>query len=137
LRGESEQLAAELAIEGGVRFLGNRNDVPALLAESECALLASDYEGSPLAVLEAMAASVPVVATAAAGTVDLVEAQRTGALVEKGDAEGLAAGLVDVLSDPVRAAELGAEGRRKVQANFSHSQMVGRLVALYEQLFDR
>ena len=137
LRGESEQLVAELGIAHAVRFLGNRDDVPALLAQSECALLASDYEGSPLAVLEAMAASVPVVATAAAGTVDLVEAGRTGALVDKGDADGLGAALVDVLADPARAAELGAEGRRKVEANFSHSGMVRRLVALYEELFDR
>lgn len=137
LRRESEELAAELAVASAVRFLGNRDDVPALLAQSECALLASDYEGSPLAVLEAMAASVPVVATAAAGTVDLVEAGRTGALVDKGDSDGLAAALVDVLEDPARAVELGAEGRRKVEAHFSHAQMVRRLVALYEQLFDR
>ena len=136
-RGGSEQLAASLGIEGAVHFLGNRDDIPALLAQSECALLASDYEGSPLAVLEAMAASVPVAATAAGGTVDLVEAGRTGALADKGDARGLAAALVHVLEDPMRAARLGAEGRRKVEADYSHSRMVHRLVSLYEGLLDR
>ena len=78
LRGEAERLAAELGLEGAVRFLGSRDDVPELLAAAECALLASDYEGCPLAVVEAMAAALPVVATEAGGTGELVRPGAAG-----------------------------------------------------------
>ena len=71
-----------------VRFLGTREDVPELLAEAECALLASDYEGSPLAVVEAMAASVAVVATRSAGPASSSRPGVTGAIAPKGDAAG-------------------------------------------------
>src|SRR5207342_1431724 len=119
LRADAEQLAAQLGVVGAVRFLGYREDVPTLLAEAECALLASDYEGCPLAVVEAMAAGVAVVATEAGGVAELVEAGRTGALGTHGDAEALAAALANVLADPERAAELGAEGRRVAEARLS------------------
>ena len=134
LRGEAEALAAELGVADAVRFLGNRDDVPELLAQAECALLASDYEGCPLAVVEAMAASVAVVATAAGGTGELVRPGATGALAAKGDADGLAAGLVAVLGDPAAAARLGAEGRRDAEQNLSLNRMVERLVSLYEDV---
>ena len=134
LRAEAEALAADLGVAEAVRFLGNRDDVPELLVQAECALLASDYEGCPLAVVEAMAASVPVVATASGGTGELVRPGATGALAAKGDAEGLADALVQVLADPARAAELGGEGRRDAERSLSLEQMVGRLVSLYDEL---
>jgi len=117
-----------------VHFLGSRDDVPELLARSECALLASDYEGSPLAVAEAMAASVPVAATAVGGTAELVRPGKTGALAAKGDSDGLAEAIVAVLADPAVAARLGAEGRRDAERNLSLSGMVDRLAALYERV---
>jgi glycosyltransferase involved in cell wall biosynthesis len=133
LRTEAEALAAELGLGGAVQFLGTREDVPELLAEAECALLASDYEGSPLAVVEAMAASVAVVATEVGGVGELVRPGATGAIAPKGDAEALARALLDALGDPERAAALGAEGRRLVQEELSLDRMVGSLVGLYEE----
>src|SRR5206468_141196 len=85
------------------RFLGHRDDVPGLLATAECALLASDYEGCPLAVVEAMAAGVAVAATDAGGTGELVRAGETGMLSAKNDAEGLADALEQVLAQAARA----------------------------------
>jgi glycosyltransferase involved in cell wall biosynthesis len=134
LRTEAGSLAAELGLGGAVQFLGTREDVPKLLAEAECALLASDYEGSPLAVVEAMAASVAVVATEVGGVGELVRPGVTGAIAPKGDAEALARALLDALGDPERAAALGAEGRRLAQEELSLDCMVGRLVGLYEEL---
>ena len=134
LREEAEGLATDLGVAGAVRFLGNRDDVPELLAQAECALLASDYEGCPLAVVEAMAASVPVAATAVGGTAELVRAGETGALAARGDAGGLAEALARVLAEPATAAELGAEGRREAERNLSLDRMVERLVALYEDV---
>ena len=134
LRPDAERLAAELGVGEAVRFLGYREDVPELLAEAECALLASDYEGCPLAIVEAMAAGVPVAATEAGGVGGLVEPGRTGALGAHGNAEALAAALENVLADPERAAELGAEGRRVAEARLSLERMVERTVALYDEL---
>jgi glycosyltransferase involved in cell wall biosynthesis len=131
LRAETERLAVELGVQDAVHVLGNRDDVPELLARAECVLLTSDYEGSPLAVAEAMAAGVAVVATDAVGTSELVLPGRTGSVVARGDVQGLAAALADVLEDPRRAAELGAEGRRAAEARFSLDVMVERLVELY------
>ena len=133
LRTEAEALAAELGLGGAVQFLSTREDVPQLLAEAECALLASDYEGSPLAVVEAMAASVAVVATEVGGVGELVRPGATGAIAPKGDAEALARALLDALGDPERAAALGAEGRRLAQEELSLDRMVGSLVGLYEE----
>ena len=134
LRAEAEALAAELGLAGSVRFLGTREDVPQLLAEAECALLASDYEGCPLAVVEAMAASVAVVATEVGGVGELVRPSVTGAVAPKGDAEALAAALSEVLADPQRPAALGAAGRRFAEEQLSLERMVGRLVGLYDEL---
>jgi glycosyltransferase involved in cell wall biosynthesis len=134
LRPEAELLMGQLGLDGAVRFLGSRDDVPQLLAEAECALLASDYEGCPLAVVEAMAAGVPVVATDAGGTGELVRPGQTGALGPKGDATGLATALQEVLADPARAAELGAEGRKDAQARLSLEGMVGSLVDIYDEI---
>ena len=133
LRAGAEALTAQLGLDGAVRFLGTREDVPELLATAECALLASDYEGCPLAVVEAMAAGLPVVATDAGGTGELVEPGRTGELGPRGDAQGLAVALGHVLGDPARAAELGAEGRKVAEARLSLERMVGSLVQLYEE----
>ena len=134
LRPQAERLAGELGVAGAVRFLGHREDVPELLASAECVLLTSDYEGSPLAVVEAMAAGVAVASTDAGGAGELVQPGRTGALAPKGDAGALAAALEDVLASPQRAAELGAEGRRIAQSELSLHTMVERLIALYEDL---
>jgi len=134
LRLQAEALTTELGLDGAVRFLGNREDVPELLATAECALLASDYEGCPLAVVEAMAAGVPVAATDAGGTGELVQAGRTGELGPRGDARGLASALERLLTNPDRAAELGAEGRRTATERLSLEVMVERLVELYDEV---
>jgi glycosyltransferase involved in cell wall biosynthesis len=133
LRAESEQLAAELGLREAVSFLGYRDDVPQLLAEAECALLASDYEGCPLVVIEALAAGVPVVATDAGGVREL--AGEAG-VVTAPEATALAAALEDVLSDPERAAAQGAAGRREAESRLSLDHMIVKLVALYDSFLD-
>jgi glycosyltransferase involved in cell wall biosynthesis len=134
LRAGAERLAGELGVAEAVRLLGHRDDVPELLATAECALLASDYEGCPFAVVEAMAAGVAVAATDAGGTGELVRPGETGALSAKDDAEGLAHALEQVLAQP---AELGAAGRKIAEAELSLDTMVERLVALYENVSGR
>ncbi|GAB6897995.1 glycosyltransferase family 4 protein [Kineosporia succinea] len=95
-----------------VTFLGRREDVPALLARADVFALSSDWEARPLAVQEAMAAGVPVVATGVGGVPDLLA--DAGELVEAGDAAALAAGVVRLLKDPARAADLVERARGRI-----------------------
>jgi glycosyltransferase involved in cell wall biosynthesis len=133
-RPASEQLAAELGVQGATRFLGVRDDVPDLLAQAACVVLASDYEGCPLSVLEAMAAGVPVVATSVGGVPEVVRDGVTGIVAEPGRPEGLARGLAELLGDEARAVELGRAGRELARERFSHEQMAAATAEVYERV---
>ncbi len=121
-------------VEDAVRLLGRRDDVPELLSRAACFLLSSDYEGCPLSVLEAMAAGVPVVATAVGGIPELVVHGETGLLVEPDRPEAVAAALDELLSDPVRAETLGRAGRKRANEHFSRQSMIAATVACYEEI---
>ena len=99
--------------------------------------LPSLYEGLPLAVLEAMAASRPVVASAVAGTVEAVIDGETGLLVPPKEPAAFAAAIQSVLDDPALAARLGAAGGARVRAEFSSETMVRRVSLVYERLLAR
>ena len=122
-----------LGLEGRVRFLGRRRDVPALLAASDVLVLPSRFEGLPLAALEAMAAGLPVVGTRVCGTSEVVVDGETGRLVEPGDAVGLAEAVVSALGDPERAARWGQAGRRRAARLFGASRMAARTAAVYDE----
>jgi L-malate glycosyltransferase len=129
-----EALAAELGIAGRVRFLGRREDVPQLLAAADVFALPSLYEGSSLAVLEAMAAGAPVVSSAIGGTDELIEDGRSGLLVPPGDAEALAAALRRVLGDAELRESLAAGARERVEAGLTREQMAARVTGVYREL---
>jgi glycosyltransferase involved in cell wall biosynthesis len=131
-RAAVERLAAELGVSQRVRFLGYRDDVPALLARAACLVLTSDYEGASLTVLEAMAAGVPVVATRVGGVEEALDG--AGVVVEPGEAAAVAAGVERVLGDPETAAQLGEAGRRRARERFTRERMVAETVALYGEL---
>jgi glycosyltransferase involved in cell wall biosynthesis len=118
-----------------VDLLGHRSDVPDVLAAFDVAVSTSDWEGSPLAVMEYMAAGKPVVATRVGGVPDLVTHGAEGLLVERADVEGLARSIAELLRDPMRRAAMGALGRRRQQLEFDIDVMVRRLEMLYEELF--
>ena len=126
-----ERLVDELGLSANVKLLGNRDDVPDLLATAETALLASDYEGCPLSVLEAMAAGVPVVATRVGGVPEIVADGETGLLVEPGQPDALAAAIGSVLEDPSLRYSLGREGQRVARERFTRERMSADLAELY------
>ena len=128
-RADLEARAADLGET--LRFIGSRDDVPALLRAADVVVQASLYEGFPNAVLEAMAAGRPVVATAVGGTVEAVESDRTGLLVPPRDSAALAAAILRLLTQPELARSYGAAGRERVEAEFSIARMVGRYADLY------
>ena len=135
-RAALEARAAERGVSTRIRFLGHRRDVPSLLAIADLFVLPSLYEGFPLSVLEAMAAGVPVVATAIGGTDELVSSA-TGTLVAPADPRSLADGIRAVLADRGAAARRAATARESVLAKHSTSTMVASMSALYERLLTR
>lgn len=128
-------LSAELGLESTIEFLGLRTDIPDLLASFDVAVLSSDYEGSPLSVLEYMEAGKPVVATRVGGVPDLVEDRVTGLLVEPQDPEAFAAAVIELLRDPDRAEAMGRAGQALRMRDFTIDATLRRVESLYEELY--
>lgn len=120
-----------VCIRDKVHFLGQRDDLPELLPHFDLLWSTSAYEGQPNAVLEAMAAGVPVVATNIPGTRDLVVHGQTGYLVRPGDRAGLAKCAHRLLENGELARQFGQAGRQRVLSEFSVEKMVARYVELY------
>jgi glycosyltransferase involved in cell wall biosynthesis len=133
-RANIERLIAELELERNVRITGLRRDVPDVLAALDIAVCCSDFEGSPLSVLEYMAAGLPVVATEVGGLADLIESGINGLLVPPGDPAALATALAQLLSDRATARAMGARGVERRMEEFDISVIVRRLEALYGEL---
>ena len=129
-----EQRARELGVADRIRFLGEREDVPQLLAISDLFALPSLYEGSPLALLEAMAARRPVIASAIGGASELIEDGVDGLLVPAGDAPALAARLRRLCADPGLRSSLAERGRRRVEREFTAAATTARVTRVYEDL---
>lgn len=135
LRPGLEKLSAE--IDAGVLFTGTRNDVPRLLGAMDIFVLPSLKEAMPVALLEAMAAGLPVVATNVGGIPEIVRSGETGILIPPGDEESLRSALAEIIADPAGRRALGEAGRAHVQAHFSVDAMVHRVERLYEELARR
>lgn len=129
-----EELAQELGLEDTVLFMGVRTDVPDVLAALDVAVSTSDFEGSPLSVMEYMEAARPIVATRVGGVPDLIDDGVHGRLVEPQDPDAFAAAVADLLRDPAKAAELGQRARERRRAEFDIDVMVRRLEELYVRL---
>jgi glycosyltransferase involved in cell wall biosynthesis len=119
------------------QFLGERDDVPAILATSDVFVLPSRSEASPNGVLEAMAAGLPTVACRVGGLPELVQHGQTGLLVEPDSAEALAASILEVLDRPHAAATFGRAARARVEERFSFDRMVTSFEQLYLSALER
>jgi len=128
-------LIRERRVEGDVILLGLREDVPALLRAFDAAVMSSRSEGAPLAIIEYMAAGLPIIATRVGGIPELIEPEVHGILVEPDDAEALAGGIRRVLGHPDQAAQLAAAARARQLAEFDLDVVVGRLEELYLSLY--
>ncbi len=129
-----QELAGEIAksdLEQNVWLMGVRRDVPRLLAACDLFVLCSQREGLPIAVLEAMAAARPVLATAVGDLPRVVLEGQTGKLVASGDGAALAGAMEQMLTQPEHSAKMGLAGRGLVEKEFSLSAMVRRHEAMY------
>jgi glycosyltransferase involved in cell wall biosynthesis len=136
LRAELEKQAVDLGVRDRIHFAGRQEDIPAWLAAMDVFVLPSLFEGLPLSILEAMAAGLPVVATAVDGTPEAVEDGVTGRLVPPEDAGALAAAVIDVLKTPALAGRLGAAGHARAEL-YSESALIDRLAAVYAEVLAR
>lgn len=128
-------LAAELGLGECVHFLGNRTDVPDLLALMDVFLLTSHIEANPISILEAQATGKPVVATRVGSVPSTVRDGEVGYLVDPGDAHAMAARVVDLFRDPRLARRLGGKARRQVVEQYSMRSMIDRFQDLLQGLF--
>ncbi|HEY6193917.1 MAG TPA: RtcB family protein [Candidatus Eisenbacteria bacterium] len=133
-RERCEAEARALGLAGVVRFLGYREDVPALLARTQIAVLPSVKEGIPRALIEAMAMGLPVVATRVKGNDEVVRHGEDGFLVPLGDVHALAATLAVLVDDAALRERLGRNGRQRALDEFDESEIVRRLGELYAGL---
>ena len=134
LRPAVEKAIVKMGLERKVLFLGIRDDVPKLLAASDLFVLSSDYEGVPLAVLEAMAAGKPVVATAVGGVPELIEDGKTGILVPPRNPETLAKGILRLVKDADLRQRMGKAARERAQERFDISRTAREYETLYLRL---
>jgi len=132
-----QALAASLGLGDRVRFLGTRRDLPLLCAAMDVFALPSRWEGTPLALIGAMAASVPVVATPVGGVPTVVEDGTTGRLFPADDVAALTAALGSALGDRETSRALAECGRAHVLDTCSVKAMVRGLEALYLELVER
>jgi glycosyltransferase involved in cell wall biosynthesis len=136
-KGALRAQARQLGIGDAVLVLGQRNDVANVLEAVDVAVLASDYEGLPLSVMEYMGAARPIVATRVGGVPELLDDGVHGLLVEPRDRAGMVAAIASLLRDPEHGRELGARAAERQAAKFTFPAMVHQVEALYEELFAR
>ena len=129
-RAELERQAAALRVSAQVRFFGHRQDVPELLRASDVFAFPSLMEASPNAVLEAMAAGLPIAATRAGGIPEVIEHGRTGLLVPPGDERALSAAILRLIERPALASRLAEGARASAAARFSFERMTGEFERL-------
>ena len=128
------QLADGLGLGSRVLFLGPRRDVPQILAGSHVFVLASNYEGLPISIIEAMRAGLPIVASNVGGVPELVTNGDNGFLVPRGDASALAEALQRLIDDPALRQRMGQRSRQRYLAEFTLDRMIRETERVYEQV---
>jgi glycosyltransferase involved in cell wall biosynthesis len=133
LRPQLEDLARSLGCADAVDFLGYRRDLAHIAAGSDAALLTSDNEGTPVALIEAAAAGRTAVATAVGGVPDIVT-DGSGLLAPPGDERAIAALIAQIAAEPVRRREMGARAREHVAERFTAARLLDDVDLLYSRL---
>jgi glycosyltransferase involved in cell wall biosynthesis len=141
LRAELEREAQTLGIGDRVVFLGDRRDIPAVMASLDVAVLTSDSESLSNVILEAMAAGLPVVAYRVGGNAELIHEKRgeekRGQLISAGDEEGFASAVERLLSAPSIRAQFGHNARKFAEENFGLENVRARYEACYQTLLEK
>jgi L-malate glycosyltransferase len=124
----------ERRLQSVVRLLGQRADVPRLLAGADLVLLTSASEGIPVTLIEAMGARLPIVSTNVGGVAEVVVERETGLLASAGDDAALSNAIVRLAEDPALAARLGEAGRHRAERLFAEEQMHDSYGEIYDEM---
>lgn len=128
--------AAELGLQADVFLLGTRHDIPRLLGAADIYVNSSHWEGTPVSVLEAMSAGLPIVATAV-GENSFLLGQESGLLVPPQHPEELATAIISLLDSPPKRAELGFAARARIMSDYSRTAWSRRMLELYAKLLPK
>jgi glycosyltransferase involved in cell wall biosynthesis len=137
MRERLRQLATVLGIAERVHFVGWQVDIPRLLAASDLVVLSSRWEGMPNILLEAMAASRPVVTTAVHGAQELLGTNAPWQITPAADADAFVEAIVRIANDTPLAARLGTQNRLRAVNDFSIERMIAAYVALYRSILSK
>ena len=136
LRPQLEEMAKSLGIGRQVRFLGDRRDIPAVLASMDVSVLASRSESLSNAIIESMAAGLPVIAAGVGGNPELVQDGETGFLIPSGNAASLADAIERLLTAPELRREFGRKAKEFALDHFSLTRVRDQYEELYTKLLD-
>lgn len=129
--------AASLGIAGRVHFVGHRDDTYDFMRALDAFVLPSLHEGIPMVLLEAMALSRPIIASDVGGIPEVIRRDIDGILVPARNPGAVASACLSVLTDTLRAAQLGASARTRVEQSFSAGAMAAQVLGLYQELVPR
>jgi glycosyltransferase involved in cell wall biosynthesis len=133
-REELERSAHELGITRNCLFVGYQDDVASFYSAIDTLILSSANEGTPVSVIESLAARRPAVATRVGGVPDVIQDNVDGFLVELGDADAIAGHLADLARDPERRAAMGEQGRSRMLERYAVRRLVDDVDGLYRSL---
>ena len=134
LRADLEAQAARLGIAANLRFLGWRRDLPTIYAATDVFALTSRNEGTPVALIEAMAAGVPGVSTDVGGVGDVIASEAMGVRVAVDNVAGFAAAVERLLGDPAARLAMGAAARAHVLSRYDITRLTNDIDMLYQSL---
>jgi glycosyltransferase involved in cell wall biosynthesis len=135
-RGRLHTLKTDLNLDLQVTMAGYRQDISEILAGLDGFVLPSSLEGSPVSLMEAMAAGLPVIAAAAGGVAELVTHAVTGILVEPGNEAALTHALLTLARDAALRSELGTAAREKIRTEFTLEAMARRIESVYDRVLE-
>ena len=133
LRASLQQQVQQLGLEKHIHFLGSRKDIPDLLAASDYFVLPSLWEGLPMALIEAMAGGLPVLATCVSGSQQVVVPGETGLLVPPGDVDQLRQAMAEMIANPERAKKMGQAGSVRAEALYGAGKQANEHLALFRK----
>ncbi len=132
-REKLERSIDELKIRDRVTMLGRRDDMPSVYASLDVMVSSSRQEGLPMAILEGMASSLPLVASAVGEVPSVVLDGRTGVLVPAGDVDALASGIGELLRDQAKRLRFGAAAKQLIQDEYSAERMTADYLRVYDE----
>ena len=128
------RLISDLNLQNKIRLLGWKSDVRSFLHSLDLFVSPSRYDSFGLAIAEAMACQIPMIATKTAGAQEIIENGESGVLTEIGKPEHLAAAILDLIADGEKRKLLAENGRRRIENNFSLEKMVAETMRFYETI---